>query len=306
MGDFFKGYFLFLAKVLTLAIIVFVVVPAVLIGAAVSVSQSVTKETHATVGSPAKKVAVIEVTDMIISAREVVDELYRQVEDSTVRGIVLRVDSLGGVVGPSQEIYAAVKRLKARKPIVVSMGGVAASGGLYVSLAADKIYAQPGTMSGSIGVIMQVPNFAGIASQLGVSMVTIKSGALKDAGNSFRAMTPEEEVYLHDLVKVSHEEFVNAVATGRSMDIAKVRAFADGRIILGSQAKELGLVDELGDVYDAAGAIFDILKDPLVAGETPLLYYPNDKYKEFKKLFEASSTMLRQLFMKQVTLSYVM
>jgi protease-4 len=186
------------------------------------------------------------------------------------------------------------------------MGGVAASGGLYVSLAADKIYAQPGTMSGSIGVIMQVPNFAGIASQLGVSMVTIKSGALKDAGNSFRAMTPEEEVYLHDLVKVSHEEFVNAVATGRSMDIAKVRAFADGRIILGSQAKELGLVDELGDVYDAAGAIFDILKDPLVAGETPLLYYPNDKYKEFKKLFEASSTMLRQLFMKQVTLSYVM
>ena len=234
-----------------------------------------------------KTVAVVELGGMITSSKEVVEALYAQVENSKVKGIVLRIDSPGGAVGPSQEIYTAVKRLKEKKPIVASMGSVAASGGLYSALSATKVYAQPGTVTGSIGVIMQAPNFSEITKKYGVDMVTIKSGKFKDAGNSFRKMTEDERAYLQSTVNDIQDDFVQAVIEGRKLSAEKVKTFADGRIIVGRKAKELGLVDELGGVHDAAAAVFDILGEPLEEGEYPKLYYPEDKIEKLKKIFEA-------------------
>ena len=275
-----KAYFLWLAKFLTVLIAFFVLVPlifVVLIAGIISFGATADLEG----ADPAKTVAVIELKDEIKDAKEVVKNLHRQAENDKVKGIVLRIDSPGGAVAPSQEIYSTVLKLKAKKPIVVSMGELAASGGLYSALGASKIFAQPGTLSGSIGVIMQVPDFHLVGEKLGVAMNTVKSGPFKDSPSPFREFTETDRQYLQGLIGVTYEEFVRAVSEGRNIPIDKVKTFADGRIILGSQAKELGLVDELGDVYDAGRAVFDLLGTPLPAGEYPTLYYPEDNLPEF-------------------------
>jgi len=276
-----REYFVWLAKLVTLVLVVglgFLTLVGTV--AAVGAASNVSKNKD-------NKVAVVELKGVIMDSREVVEELHKQAADNSVKGIVLRVDSPGGAVGPSQEVYYAVKALKGKKPIVVSMGSLAASGGLYASLGASKIFALPGTITGSIGVIMQIPNLTDIADKVGFQMITIKSGKLKDVGNTFRKMAPEEQAYLEDSVRLSHEDFIAAVAEGRKLDREKVVKFADGRILLGTQAKDLGLVDAFGDTYDAARSIFEILGEPLPATSEPYLVYPNDKYQEFKKFLES-------------------
>lgn len=300
-----KAYLLWLAKLLTLIVVVIVVIPVMFGVLAAIASKSISDDSGLKSSDKGKRVAVVELNGIIMSSRETTEQLYKQIEDPTVKGIVLRVDSPGGAVGPSQEIYSTVKKLKAKKPIVVSMGSLAASGGLYVSVGASKIFAQPGTLTGSIGVIMEIPNFTDIASKVGFSMVTIKSGHLKDVGNSFRKMTDEETEFLQSTVKLSHQDFIDAVADGRNIAIEKVMQFADGRVILGSQAKELGLVDEFGDTYDAARAVFQILGEPLAQNEEPAIFYPADKYKEFKKFLE-SVTNLPELLAPHFKFSYIM
>lgn len=200
-----------------------------------------------------EKVAVVELQGIILESDLLVRQLRAYQDNPSVRAVVLRINSPGGVVGPAQEIHAAVLRVrKAGKPVVASLGAVAASGGYYVATAADRIYANPGTLTGSIGVIMQMANVEGLLKKVGVNYVVVKSGQFKDLGNFARTMTPEERKVLQTLLDDVYEQFVDAVAQGRGIDRKQVRSFADGRIVSGQQAKELGMVDALGGLEEAA------------------------------------------------------
>jgi protease IV len=234
------------------------------------------------------QVAVIDLQGVISDSSDVLKALYKEVYNKETKAIVLRVDSPGGAVAPSEEVFNAIRRLKNEKPIVASMGSVAASGGLYSALAANKIFCQPGTQTGSIGVIMQLPNFTKIAATVGFDMQTIKSGNLKDTGNQFRPMTSEERAYLEDTAKKVHQLFISAVVEGRNLPEDKVREFADGRMIIGKEAKELGLVDEFGDVYDAARAALALAGVELEDGRLPKLHYANRKGNFLEKALNAT------------------
>ncbi len=200
--------------------------------------------------SLAHKIGVIEVLGPITTSKQVVQDLKTFERDESIKAIVLRVDSPGGGVGPSQEIYAAIKALK-NKPVVVSMGSVAASGGYYVAAPAAHVFANPGTITGSIGVIMEFPDIANLLEKIGLNRRVIKSGQFKDIGSPVREMTTAEQELLQNLIDDVYLQFVEAVASGRNMDIDAVKALADGRIFSGRQAKELGLVDELGGLQAA-------------------------------------------------------
>lgn len=271
-------YKVWLAKIVTLVLIALVVIP--VIGGAIAAAGKV--------GGP--RVAVVELEGPIEDSKDVLKALYQEARNKDTKAIVLRIDSPGGAVAPSEEIYNAVKRLKEKKPIVVSMGSVAASGGLYSALGASKILCQPGTQTGSIGVIMQIPNFTQVADHVGVSMVTVKSGALKDVGNQFRPMTDVERKFLEDTAAKVHSLFIKAVIEGRKLPEAKVREFADGRLVIGNEAKELGLVDGFGDVYDAAREALKLAGEELKSDELPSLHYTNGKKNLLEKALEASSS----------------
>lgn len=282
-----KEYFVWLAKAMTLVVLVFVIGPLLLVSV-IAGSQQALKQASPSSGDAKKSVGVVEVTGIIDNSKEIITDLYRHMDNKKIKGVVLRINSPGGAVAPSQDIYDTVRRLKERKPIVASMDSVAASGGLYSALGASRILCQPGTLTGSIGVIMQVPNFQKISEKVGVDMVTIKSGELKDVGNSFREMTQAEKEFLEKTVAQVHEDFIQAVVDGRGIAKEEVLKFSDGRVILGAQAKELKLVDGYGDLYDAARAIFEILGEPLGKDETPDLVYGGDKFSAFKKLLEGA------------------
>ena len=199
-----------------------------------------------------QKLAVVELEGLILESEPIVRELQAHQDDPAVRAVVFRINSPGGVVGPTQEIYAAVQRLrKAGKPVVASLGSVAASGGYYVATAADRIYANPGSLTGSIGVVMQMANVEGLLKKVGVDYVVVKSGRYKDIGNFARTMSPEERRILQALLDDVYNQFVDAVAQGRGLDRGAVLGFADGRIVSGHQAKEIGMVDALGGLEDA-------------------------------------------------------
>jgi protease-4 len=168
-----------------------------------------------------------------------------------VKAIVVRVDSPGGAVAPTQEIFAEIQRLKKRKPVIASMGSVAASGGYYIASACDKIIANPGTLTGSIGVIMQLTNVEELMKKIGVKGYNVKSGANKDIGSPFQPLSPEGREILQSVIDDVHSQFISAVAKGRGLDEARVRKLADGRIYSGAQAKDLGLVDQFGTLEDA-------------------------------------------------------
>lgn len=185
-------------------------------------------------------------------ASSVIKSLRKAVADKHVKAVLFRVNSPGGTVPTSQEIADQILALKAKnKPVVVSMSDVAASGGYYVAAAADKIVAEPGTITGSIGVIFNSMNLTGLADKFGVKPEVIKSGQFKDIGSPFRAFTPQDRAILQALIADAYDQFVQAVASGRKMPLEAVKKIADGRIYTGRQALKLGLVDQLGG-YDAA------------------------------------------------------
>ncbi len=296
-----RDYFIWLAKTLTLIIVIFIVVPIALIGMLAAVGTAVSQQ----VGDPEKAIAVVELKGVIEDSKNILTELSQNIKNKHIKGIVLSINSPGGSVGPSQEIYEAVKRWKLEKPIVAVMGSVAASGGLYSALGASKILAQPGTMTGSIGVIMQVPNFTKVADWAGVQMLTIKSGKLKDAGNQFREMLPEEREYLEKSVAAVHGQFISAVADGRNLQRENVEKFADGRIILGSEAKQFGLIDGYGDVYEGGRLVFELLGQPLKPNEMPAMIFPDDTLSELKKAIRNISS-LPAIFSTQKRMMFLM
>lgn len=195
-----------------------------------------------------EKVALVRVEGMILQSKRTVDEIKEHTKNRAIKAIVLRVDSPGGGVVASQEIYEAVKKAAAKKKVVVSMGAAAVSGGYYIAAPASKIIANPGTITGSIGVIMEIPNITGLMDKIGVRSEVIKSGKHKDLASAFRDMGREEREILQDLLDDVHEQFIQAVSEGRRMPIENVKKIADGRVFSGRQALKIGLVDELGDL----------------------------------------------------------
>ena len=216
----------------------------------------------------ADRVALVKLEGLLIAAEPVVEELNEYAEDSSVKAIVLRIDSPGGGVVVSQEIYNAVKNArKEGKKVVASMGTVAASGGYYVAAAADRIVANPGTLTGSIGVKMEFANIEKLLEKIGVRGMVVKAGEYKDVGSPFREMSAQEKKILQDVIDDVHSQFIKAVAEGRNMQEAEVRAIADGRIFTGRQALDLKLVDQLGDLTDSikvAGELVGIHGKPRV------------------------------------------
>ncbi|HEX9284366.1 MAG TPA: signal peptide peptidase SppA [Nitrospirales bacterium] len=200
-----------------------------------------------------EKVAVVRIEGVILDSREAIEELRKFRDNPSIKAIVLRIDSPGGGVVPSQEIYSEVLKARAegKVKVVASMGNLAASGGYYIAAATDKIVANPGTLTGSIGVIMELANLQGLLEKVGVRSVVIKSGKHKDLASPFRAMSPEERALLQSVLDDVHDQFIQAVAAGRAMKVEQVRDLADGRIFTGRQAKAAKLVDELGDLQDA-------------------------------------------------------
>ena len=198
------------------------------------------------------RVAIVELEGMIAEVDDLVREVKAHRENPQVKAVVIRINSPGGVVGPTQELHQALVRVReAGKPVVASLSSVAASGGYYTAVAADRIYANPGTLTGSIGVIMQMANVQDLFKKVGVDYVVVKAGQYKDLGNFSRSMTPEERRVLQTLLDDVHAQFIDAVAQGRKLDRAEVVKFADGRVFSGVQAKDLKMVDALGSLEDA-------------------------------------------------------
>ncbi|MBI5848751.1 MAG: signal peptide peptidase SppA [Nitrospirae bacterium] len=196
------------------------------------------------------RVALVRIEGPILDSRDIVEEIKEHTKDLSIKAIILRINSPGGAVAPSQEIYEEVKKAVAAKKVVVSMGSIAASGGYYIAAPADMIIANPGTLTGSIGVIMEIPNIEGLMSKIGITTEVIKSGKHKDMASAFRKMGPEERELLQGVMDNVHEQFITAVATGRKLKVEDVRAIADGRIFSGQQAQAQKLVDELGTLED--------------------------------------------------------
>ncbi len=218
-------------------------------------------------------VAIVRVEGPILDSYQTVEELQAFADDPLVKAIVIRIDSPGGGVAPSQEIYNAVNRVRREhnKTVVASMGTVAASGGYYIAVATDRILANPGTLTGSIGVIMQMANFQELLEKIGVKSVVVKTGKFKDLGSPFRPMVEEERQLLESVMNDTLSQFIEAVADGRSMDAAEVEQLADGRVFTGRQAKSVLLVDEIGDFQDAiklAGELGGIEGTPRVLETT--------------------------------------
>jgi protease-4 len=198
------------------------------------------------------RVAIVELEGIIVDVEELLKDLRNHRDNPLVRAVVIRINSPGGIVGPTQEVHDAIRRVRqAGKPVVASLGAVAASGGYYVAVAADQIYANPGTLTGSIGVIMQMANLENLMKKIGVDYVVVKAGQFKDMGNIARPMTAEERRVLQALLDDVHAQFITAVTEGRRLDRARVAQFADGRIFSGAQARALSMVDELGGLEDA-------------------------------------------------------
>ena len=219
---------------------------------------------------PGNKIALIKIEGVILDSREIIEELKEYNSNESVKAILLRIDSPGGAVAPSQEIYEEVKKIRdeGKKKIVTSMGSVAASGGYYIASVSDKIVANPGSITGSIGVIMELANVSGLMKKVGVESVVIKSGKYKDMGSIFRTMTKEERDLLQGVMDDVHDQFIEAVAVGRDIEKEQLIPIADGRVFTGRQAKELGLVDEIGNMQDAIRITADMVG---IVGEPSIL-----------------------------------
>lgn len=198
-----------------------------------------------------ERIALVSVTGPILDVSGNLEWIRSISHNPLVKGVLVRVDSPGGGAAASQELYAALLRLGKKMPVVVSMGAAAASGGLMVSMAGERIYANAGTVTGSIGVRMDIPQFQGLMQKLGIGQETLTTGPYKDATSFTRPMTPEDRAYLERLIHNMHEQFVDIVAQGRKMPREQVAALANGKVYTGQEALALGLIDELGGQEEA-------------------------------------------------------
>ncbi|WP_300462409.1 signal peptide peptidase SppA [Desulfobacula sp.] len=226
-------------------------------------------------------IGVVEINGMILSSKKTIQDIKTFREDDAIKAIILRIDSPGGGIGPSQEIYREIMKTRKDKKIITSMGSVAASGGYYIASACDKIVANPGTITGSIGVIMEYANIMEIAKKIGISPVVIKSGQFKDIGSPLRDLKESEKKLLQALVDELHLQFVTDAATARGMDVEAMAVLADGRVYSGQNALTLKLIDRLGNLDDAVQLAGEMAN---IQGKLTPVYPKEDKITFIKKL----------------------
>jgi len=235
------------------------------------------------------KVAVIKLEGLIADATEVSRQLEDYAEREDVKAVVIRIETPGGAVAPSQEIHGGIRRLSGKKPVVASLGAVAASGGYYAAVATEKIVANPGTITGSIGVIIEFVNVSGLMDKLGLKGHVVKSGRFKDTGSPIREMTDDERRLIQALIDDVNSQFIDAVAEGRGLPRSKVTSIADGRIFTGAQAREAGLVDELGDLSDAIDLASNLAG---IEGKPEVIYPRRHEYYGFWDMAYQGATRL--------------
>lgn len=223
--------------------------------------------------SVGNKIGILEVRGMIVDAQQLIEQISEFRKSRTIKAVVLRIDSPGGGVAPSQEIHAELKRLAEEKPLVVSMGSIAASGGYYLAVAGERIFANPGTITGSIGVIMSLPDYQGLMGKIGVRTEVVKSGQFKDIGSSTRDLSDADRQLLQEMIDNVHAQFVRAISEGRNLPVERLQPFVDGRIFTGEQAQAAGLVDELGTLSDAVEYAAKVSG----LGADPVRFYPQSK-----------------------------
>ncbi len=262
-------------------IVISVVVGAIILGLLVGLAM------RGFVASGTGNIGVIEIEQVITSAKYIVKDLKSFREDHSIKAVIIRVDSPGGGVAVSQEIYNEVKKLAAEKTVVVSMGSVAASGGYYVSLPAKVIVANPGTLTGSIGTIIEIPIFEELLHKIGIGHEVIKSREYKDIGSPFKKMSDAERKLLKDVIMDVYDQFVEVVVENRNLSKDSVLKLADGRIMSGKKAKEAGLVDTLGSFEDAVNLAGD-----LIGIEKPHLIYPPKRLSFIDFLIRPVETLL--------------
>ncbi|HKQ32242.1 MAG TPA: signal peptide peptidase SppA [Thermodesulfobacteriota bacterium] len=224
--------------------------------------------------SAGDRVAVLKIDDVIIDDQDYIDSLDKIKEDKKVKALVVRIDSPGGAVGPSQEIYSELKKLRSDMPVIASIGNVGASGGYYIACAAEKIFANPGSITGSIGVVAEFASYEKLLEWAKVDVEVLKSGKYKDVGSPYREMSPEEREYMQGLIDNVYSQFKSAVAESRGLGAAEVDKIADGKIYTGEQAKRLKLVDNMGTINDAVSLAAEKAG---IKGKPDLVYYPKKK-----------------------------
>ena len=240
----------------------------------------------------ADKIGVIPIDGTILDSHTITSQLIRFRKDNRIKAIVLRINSPGGAVGPTQDIYREIKRTAETKKVVASLGGVAASGGYYIAAATHKIVANPGTITGSIGVIIEFVHFEELLNKIGVDLVVRKSGEFKDIGSPHRELTDRDKEIIDALIADIQGQFVDAVAGGRALPIEKVKQIADGRIFSGARAKELDLVDVLGNFQDAV----DVAKEMVaIEGDVSLVYPKRNKMELWEAFLEGTGNSISKI-----------
>ncbi|MFH1154627.1 MAG: signal peptide peptidase SppA [Pseudomonadota bacterium] len=269
----FLFFFLVLASLFTSA---FIALVAVIMGSSSLLSSSLTDDLVSK-----GNIGIIELTGIILSSKETLEAINDFRENEDIKAIVLRIDSPGGGVAPSQEIYRAIVKTRQSKKVIASLGAVAASGGYYAAAASDGIMASPGTLTGSIGVIMEYANIREIMEKIGLAPVVIKSGEFKDMGSPVRELTDKERQIFQGIANEIHAQFVQDVATGRNLDRKTVESLADGRVYTGQTAVDLNLIDRLGNMDDAISWAAEIAG---IQGTVKPVYPRQDKITFLKKM----------------------
>ncbi len=243
------------------------------------------------------KIGVIRIEGTIFEAEPVIEKIIKFRKSERIKAIILRINSPGGMVAPSQEIYQEVKKTCEEKTVVASVESVAASGGYYIACAADEIIANPGTLVGSIGVILQIENIEELLKKVGLRRKVIKSGKYKDIGSMTRKMTAEEEALLQEFSDDIYGQFIDAVVEGRNIKREEVLKLADGRIFSGAQAIKLGLIDKLGTLQDAISITGEMVG---IKGEPKIIYPKKKKPSIFDLIFEEASKSIVRIIEKMV------
>ncbi|GMT43170.1 MAG: multidrug transporter [bacterium] len=229
------------------------------------------------------KIGLVEIFGPIMSSAKAVGQIKKYADDRSIKGILVHIDSPGGAVAPSQEIYNCLLEARKKKKVVASMGTLAASGGYYIAVGADRIVANPGTITGSIGVIMGFMDMRGLMSKLGIETIVVKSGQYKDIGYGARPFTDADRKVMQEVINDVYLQFVETVAKERNMEIKAVKKIADGRIFSGRQSMKLGMIDQLGGYRDA----LDLLSELAGIDGEPVIVKEKEKFSLFKELLDS-------------------
>lgn len=240
------------------------------------------------------EVGLVSVEGGIFEPQETVEELDKYRKDDDIKAVVVRIESPGGTVAASQEIFDAIKRLRKEKPVVASMGSVAASGGYYIACAASKIVANPATITGSIGVRMDHLNLSDLLRWAKIGHETLKSGKFKDIASPDRPLTPEERAILEEMLADIHDQFKDIVKETRKLNDAQIQIVSDGRIFTGEEAMDLGLVDHLGGLFDAVNLAGELAN---IKGEPEVIEKYKPKHKWVMRLFESTLSQLKSMIL---------